>query len=123
ITAQCDLTNDQAAEMLTVRNLTLKLGSAALMLSGTVNSKSSPALLDLNVRTDNISIAEVAKLAAASGIALSQRTNATGNANVNIQSRGAADKPVLNGTIEGSEIQLSGRDIAQPIEIHSINLN
>jgi AsmA protein len=123
ITAQCDLTNDQAAEMLTVRNLTLKLGSAALMLSGTVNSKSSPALLDLNVRTDNISIAEVAKLAAASGIALSQGTNATGNANVNIQARGAADKPVLNGTIAGSDIQLSGRDIAQPIEIHSINLN
>jgi AsmA protein len=123
ITAQCDLTNDQAAEMLTVQNLTLKLGSAALMLSGTVNSKSSPALLDLNVRTDNISIAEIAKLAAASGVALSQGTNATGNANINIQVRGPADKPALNGTIAGSNIQLSGRDIAQPILIQSINLN
>ena len=123
ITAQYDFTNDQAAEMLTVRNLTLKLGSAPLTLSGTVDSKSTPALLDLNVRTNNISIAEVAKLAAASGIALSQGTNATGNANVNIQARGAADKPVLNGTIAGRDIQLSGRDIAQPIQIHSINLN
>ena len=64
-----------------------------------------------------------AKLAAASGIALSQGTNASGNANVNIQARGPADKPVLNGTIAGSDIQLSGRDIAQPIQIHSINLN
>jgi len=69
------------------------------------------------------SIAEAAKLAAASGTALSQGTNATGNANVNIQVRGAADKPALNGTIAGSDIQLSGRDIAQPIQIHSINLN
>ena len=123
ITAQYDFTSDPAAELLTVRNLTLKLGSAPLMLSGTVDSKSTPALLDLNVRTNNISIAEVGKLAAASGIALSQGTNATGNVNVNIQARGAADKPVLNGTIAGSDIQLSGRDIAQPIQIHSINLN
>jgi AsmA protein len=123
ITAQYDLTADQAAEVLTVRNLTLKLGTTPLMLSGTVNSKSTPAVLDLNVRTNNISIAEVAKLAAASGIALSQGTNAIGNATVNIQARGPADKPALNGTIAGSDIQLSGRDIVQPIQIHSINLN
>jgi hypothetical protein len=77
----------------------------------------------MNVRTNNISIAELAKLAAASGIALSQGTNAVGNATVNIQARGPADKPALNGTISGSDIQLSGRDIVQPIQIHSINLN
>ena len=39
ITAQYDLTNDQAAEMLAIRSLTLKVGSAPLTLSGTVNSK------------------------------------------------------------------------------------
>jgi uncharacterized protein involved in outer membrane biogenesis len=123
ISAQYDLTDDQAAEMLTIRNLTLKLGPTPLTASGTVNSEASPALLDLNIRTSNISIAEAAKLAAASGIALSQSTTATGNANVNIHVRGSADRPTLNGTIVGNDIQLSGRDIGQPIRIQSINLN
>jgi AsmA family len=123
ISAQYELTHDQAAEMLTIRNLTLKLGQTPLTASGTVNSKSSPAILDLKIRTNNISIAEAAKLAAASGIALSQGTTATGKANADIQVSGAADKPALNGTITGSDIQLSGRDIAQPIRIQSINLD
>jgi len=123
ISAQYDLTDDQAQEMLTIRNLTLKLGQTPLTANGTVNSKSSPALLDLNVRTNNISIAEVAKLAAASGIALSQGTAATGNANVDLQVRGSAASPALNGTIIGNNIRLSGRDIAQPIQIQSISLS
>ena len=114
IAAQYELTNDQASDLLTIRNFILKLGSTPLTLSGTVSSKSTPAIFDLNIRANNVSIAEAAKLAAASGMALSQGTNATGNVNVNIQARGTADKPALNGTIAGSNIQLSGKDIAQP---------
>jgi uncharacterized protein involved in outer membrane biogenesis len=123
ISAQYDLTDDQAAQMLTIRNLTLRLGQTPLTASGTVNSKSSPALLDLNVKTNNISIAEAAKLAAASGFALSQGTTATGNANVDLQVRGSADRPALNGTIIGNNIRLSGRDVAQSIQIQSMNLS
>jgi AsmA protein len=123
ISAQYDLTDDQAAQMLTIRNLTLKLGQTPLTTSGTVNSKSSPAILDLNVKTNNISIAEAAKLAAASGFALSQGTTATGNANVDLQVRGSADRPALNGTIVANNIRLSGRDVAQPIQIQSMNLS
>jgi uncharacterized protein involved in outer membrane biogenesis len=123
ISAQYDLTDDQAAQMLTIRNLTLKLGQTPLTASGTVNSKSSPAILDLNVKTNNIPIAEAAKLAAASGFALSQGTTATGNANVDLQVRGSADRPALNGTVVANNIQLSGRDVAQPIQIQSMNLS
>ena len=123
IAAQYELTDDQASDLLTIRNFVLKLGSTPLTLSGTVSSKSTPAIFDLNIRANNVSIAEAAKLAAASGMALSQGTNATGNVNVNIQARGTADKPALNGTIAGSNIQLSGKDIAQPIQIQSVNLN
>jgi uncharacterized protein involved in outer membrane biogenesis len=123
ISAQYDLTDDQAAQTLTIRNLTLKLGQTPFTASGTVNSKSSPAILDLNVKTNNISIAEAAKLAAASGFALSQGTTATGNANIDLQVRGSADRPALNGTIVANNIRLSGRDVAQPIQIQSMNLS
>lgn len=56
-------------------------------------------------------------------MALSQGTIATGNASVNLEARGAADKPSLNGTITAKNIQMSGKDIAQPIQIPSVTLN
>jgi AsmA protein len=123
ISAQYDLTDDISADMLSIQNMLLKLGSTPLELSGTLNSKQTPALLDIRAKASNVSIAEAAKLAAASGAALSQDTTATGNVNLNIQAHGSADKPALNGTITGSNIQLSGKSIAQPIQIASINLN
>src|SRR5207302_9779065 len=110
------------ADMLTIRNFVLKLGSTPLQMSGTVNSKATPAVLDLNIKANNVSIAEAAKLAAASGVALSQGTNVTGNVNANIQARGAADKPALNGTVQGRNIQMSGKDAPQPVQIPAVNL-
>jgi hypothetical protein len=109
--------------MLSIQSLLLKLGSTPLELSGTINSKPTPALLDIKAKANNVSIAEAAKLAAASGTALSQGTTATGNVNLDINARGPADKPALNGTITGSNIQLSGKSIAQPIQIPSVNMN
>jgi uncharacterized protein involved in outer membrane biogenesis len=123
IAAQYDLTDDLALDVLTIRNFMLKLGPTPLQVSGTVNAKSAPALLDLNVKANNISIAEAAKLAAASGMALSQGTNATGNVNANIQIRGESAKPALNGTVTASDIQVSGKDIPQPIQIPSATFN
>ncbi len=123
INAQYDLTDDLAVDMLTIRNLAVKLGATPVQLSGTLNSKPTPALLDVAIKANSISIAEMAKLAAASGVALSQGTTATGNVNANIQARGAADKPALTGTIAASNIQLSGKNVAQPVQIPSLNLN
>ena len=123
ISAQYDLADDLVADMLTIQKLLVKLGTTPLELSGTVNAKPTPAVLNINAKAANVSIVEAAKLAAASGVALSQGTTATGNVNANIQVRGPADKPALNGTITGSNIQLSGKNIAQPVQIPSVNLN
>jgi AsmA-like C-terminal region len=110
-------------DMITIRSMILKLGPTPLEMSGTVNAKPTPAQLALNIKANNISLAEAAKLLAASGVALSQGTTVTGNASANIEARGAANKPALNGTITASNIQMSGKDIAQPIQIPSATLN
>src|ERR1700739_227953 len=123
VAAQYDLTDDLGADLLTIRNFIMKLGSTPLEMTGTINSKPTSPVLDLNVKANSVSIAEVTKMAAASGMALSQGTNATGNVNANIQVRGPADKPALNGTVVVSNLQLSGKDIAQPVQIQSVNLN
>src|SRR5262249_36649250 len=123
IRAQYDLTHDLQAGLITLRNTTLKLGPTPFYVSGSVNTKPTPAQLDINVKANNASIAELMKLAAASGVALSPGTNVTGNVNLNIQARGAANKPALNGTITATNIEMSGREIAQPVHIQTVNLH
>jgi len=123
IAAQYDLSDDLPVDMITIRSMILKLGPTPLELSGSVNAKPTPAQLALNFKANNVSLAEAAKLLAASGVALSQGTTVTGNASANIEARGAANKPALNGTITASNIQMSGKDIAQPIQIPSAILN
>jgi hypothetical protein len=123
IVLQYDLTDDSLAEMITIRSMALKLGPTPLEMSGTVNTKPTPAQVALKIKANDVSFAEAAKLLAASGIALSQGTTATGKASVNVEARGPVSMPVLNGTITASNIQMSGKDIAQPIQIPSMTLN
>lgn len=123
VTAQYDLTDDLSAELITVRKLTTKLGPTPLEMSGTLQTKSSPTHIDMKLRANNVSVAEGAKFAAASGMALSPGTTLTGSVNANIEASGAADKPALTGTVIASNLQISGKEIAQPIQIQSVNLN
>ena len=123
ITAAYDITDDLGVEVITVRRLALRLGNTPIEISGTVNDKPTPVKLDLNLKAVQVSIAEVGKLATASGVALSQGTTVTGEVNVNMQARGPASKPALNGTITAANVQASGREIAQPVQIQSISLN
>ena len=122
ITTDYDVSDNVANSLLTIRKGNIKLGSTPLLISGTVNSKPTPALIDLNLKANNVSMTELAKLAAATGTALPPGTNVTGSVNADINARGSVDKPALNGTVNGQNIQMSGKDIAQPIQIQAINL-
>ena len=122
ITADYDVSDNVASSLLTIRNGNIKLGATPLLISGTVNSKPTPALIDLNLKANNVSMTELAKLAAVSGTALPPGTTVTGNVNADINARGSADKLALNGTVNGQNVQMSGKDIAQPIQIQAINL-
>jgi uncharacterized protein involved in outer membrane biogenesis len=122
IVAHYDLTDDLPADLISIRNINLKLGTTPLQINGTVNTKPVPAQIAINLNANNIALAEAAKLLAASGVALSQGTTASGTANVQVEARGAANKPTLNGTMTASNIQMSGKDISQPIKIPSLTL-
>jgi uncharacterized protein involved in outer membrane biogenesis len=122
VTADYDITDDLKADAISIRNTNLKLGATPLNISGTVDAKPTPPVLNLNLKASNVSIAEAAKLAAAAGMGPSTAVAVTGNVNVDIKATGAATKPALNGTINGRDIQASGKDIAQPVQIKSISL-
>jgi AsmA protein len=122
ITADYDLSDDLKNDLLTITKGTIKLGQTPLSVHGTVNTRPTPAQMDLNVKASDVSIAEAARLASAFGVAFGPGTTVNGRVNADIQARGAADKPALNGTISGRDIQVTGKDIAQPVQVKAVNL-
>src|SRR5262249_31937982 len=120
--ADYDLRDDLTDNLLRINKGAIKLGPTPVFVSGTINSKSTPAQVDGTLKADDISITEAARLAAAAGMAFSPGTTANGRINANIQARGAADKPTLNGTLAGRDIQISGKDIPKPVQVKAINV-
>lgn len=123
IQAQYDLTIDVQASLITMRSVSLKLGSTPFYISGNVNAKSMPPQLDLNLKAHDASIAELMKLAAASGAVLAPGTNLSGSVNLDVQARGVASRLALNGTISAANIEMTGGEIAQPVRIQNIDLH
>ncbi len=48
--------------LLTVLGATIKLGSTPLLVSGTEDSKPKPPVVEANIKSNNVSIAEAAEL-------------------------------------------------------------
>jgi hypothetical protein len=122
VTADYEVNDDLTTDMLTINKGTVKLGQTPLYATGTVNMKPSTTQLDLTLKASNISITEMARLAAASGTALPPGTTVNGTANVDIQARGPTDRLALSGTVAGRDIQASGKDIPQPVQVKAVNL-
>ena len=123
VSAQYDITDDLSSDILAIRKLLVKLGPLPFQITGTVDSKPSPVRININLRAVDLSIADAARFPAALGMAPSQGTIVTGVANATIQARGAVDKPALSGTVNATDIQVSGKGIAEPLKMKSVNVN
>jgi AsmA-like C-terminal region len=122
ISTDYDLSDDLANDLLRIGKGAIKLGPTPISITGTINSKPTPARLDINLRATDISITEAARLAAAAGTAFSPGTTVNGRISANIQARGAADRPTVNGTLAGRDIQISGKDIPKPVQVKALNV-
>jgi len=117
-----DVSDDLTNDVLRINKGAIKLGPTPLSVTGTVNTKPTPAQLDLNIKAANVTIAEIARLAAAAGTAFAPGTTVTGQINADIKAQGAADKPALNGTITANNIQVSGKDVPKPVAVKAVNI-
>ena len=122
ITADYEVNDDSMNHLLRINKGAIKLGQTPIYVTGTINTRPNPAQLDMNLKANNISIAEISRLAASAGIALAPGNTMTGTVNAAIQARGPSDKLALNGTIAGRDIAASGKDIPQPVQIKAVNL-
>jgi uncharacterized protein involved in outer membrane biogenesis len=122
IPVQFAVTDDLADGTITIHSIVLKLGSMPVEINGRVIGGKPPAQLDLKVRARNISASEAARLAAAYGIKLASGTNVTGTAGADINLRGTAEKPLIDGSVAARDVQISGKELPQALHVPDVNL-
>ena len=122
INVDCDVSDDLVNDLLKINKGAIKLGPTPLSVTGTMNSKPTPAQVDMELKANSVSISEIARLAAAADVAFAHGTTVTGQINADIKAQGASDKPALNGTIAGNNIQISGKEIAKPVQVKTVNI-
>ncbi len=122
ITLDYDVAYELTSDVIQLHKADLKLGSTPVTIAGTVNSKPTPAQINLKLTAANASIAEAARLASAFGVAFGQGMDVKGQINADIQAQGAANKPVLNGHISARNLDISGKEVPQPVRINEIAL-
>src|SRR5580692_5075960 len=122
INVDYDVSDDLVNDLLRINRGAIKLGPTPVSVTGTMNSKPTPAQVDVELKANSVSIAEIARLAAAAGVAFAPGTTVTGQINADIKAQGSADKPALNGTLAGNNIQVSGKEIAKPVQIKTVNI-
>jgi AsmA protein len=113
-----DLTND----VIQIHKGNLKLGATPVAIAGTINSRPNPSQIDLKLTASNASIVEMARLASAFGVAFDPGADVKGTINANLQARGPANKPAMNGQISAKNLDISGKDIPQPVHVNDIEL-
>jgi AsmA protein len=117
-----DVADDLTSEVIQIHKGDIKLGSTPISLAGAINTKPSPPQIDLKLTAANASIAEAARLASAFGVAFGKDVDVKGQINAAIQARGAMDKPVLNGQLSARNLDISGKEIPQPVKVNEITL-
>jgi len=123
ITLDYKLSDDTKANVIRIENGTIHLGPTPITISGTMNSGATPSQLDMRMVTQGASIAEIARLAAAAGVAFNAGTNIKGTLNADIAARGSTSNPALNGNLRASNVEITGGQIKQPVSVPQIELS
>ena len=123
ITADFDLSDDLKNDALAIKQADIKLGSTPLSVSGTLNTHSTPGTANLNISAKDASIEDAARLAAAFGVAFSPDAKITGKLSANVHAEGPTSNLAFNGTINGRDLEVTGKDIPQAVKVSSLDLN
>ena len=107
---------------LEIKKGNIKLGTTPIEITGAMNLQPTPAQMDVKLRASDVSIQELARLAAAEGVAFNPGMNIAGHFSADLSAKGTTASPVLNGNLQASNLEISGKDLPQPVRVNSIQL-
>ena len=122
INADFDVTDDLATDVIQIKQGELKLGSTPLNISGSFNTHNTPSIADLNISAKDASIEDAARLAAAFGAVFSPNAKIAGKLTANVHAQGPTNNLALNGTVNGRNLEVTGKDIPQVVKVPSLDL-
>jgi uncharacterized protein involved in outer membrane biogenesis len=115
-------TDQLATDDVHIDRARLLLGPTPLSIAGDIHGGAKPPNLDVQLNTQNASIAEVARLASAFGVAFNPNMTVNGKLTADLRAQGPLSQPALNGTVSGKDIHVSGGDLKQPVDVSGIEL-
>jgi len=122
IKADYNIGDNLNTDVITISKLNLNLGPTPISVNGSINTRPTPAQLNVQVKASNASLSELARLAGAFGVAFNPGTQVAGTLNADIHAQGGTDQPALNGNLNAQNLVISGKDIPQPVKVPAINL-
>lgn len=122
IAADYSFTDDLDRDLLKIDKGNLRLGSTPVAVTGTIDVHGSPAIVDLQIKTAEVSIAEAARLAAVFGVVFNPKMKIDGRLQADLHAQGPLTSPILNGTLDGKELAISGGDLKQPVQVPGVIL-
>lgn len=115
--------NDQLqSDRIHIDKANLQLGKTPISISGDVNAGATPSQLNLRLALKDASIQEIAHLASAFGVAFNPGMQVSGGISADMHATGPANSPAMNGTLNATNLRVSGSGLKQPVSINSLAL-
>jgi len=122
ISSTYNIEDDLKQKKLLIRSGVVQVGPTILLATGDVSTATTPATLNVTVKTDHSSITELAKLAGGLGFGFNPAYNVAGELSVDVTASGAGNAPQLKGSIRAQNLSASGGQIKQAVAIPEIDL-
>jgi uncharacterized protein involved in outer membrane biogenesis len=111
-----------AEGLITIERASLQLGQTPLALTGILNTAARVPRLDVNIKSGEVAVTEIARLLSAFGVAFPAGSAVSGRIVADLRANGPIARPELTGTIGGRELRISGAGIPQPVDIRTLDL-
>src|SRR5439155_11359530 len=96
--------------LLSINRAKVLVGKTPIDVAGSLTTNTTPAQLDLSIKTGDVSISEIARLASAFGVAFAPGTNVSGRIEADVKASGPASKPALKCRISDKDIKSTKKD-------------
>jgi len=122
ISADYKVSDDLNADKINIEKGNLKLGSTPVDITGMMDTRPTPSQINLKINAANVSIAEIAQLAADFGTAFSPGMNIAGQLTADLHAQGPTNQPAMNGSLQARNLEISGKDLRSPVKVPAIDL-